>query len=78
MPFVSLESECNTREEAGDLMPNRWPKCDICLLRHRPEKCKGRVDLKELPALIANDCQSMRDLADRITSNMDRLGKELK
>ena len=34
-------------------MPNKWPKCQICRLRHRPEKCKGKVDLKEIPALIA-------------------------
>ena len=59
-------------------MPNKWPKCQICRLRHRPEKCKGKVDLKEIPALIANDCQSLRDLADRITYNMTRLEQELK
>jgi len=61
-------------------VPNKWPKCQICRLRHRPEKCKGKVDLKEIPALIANDCQSTRLLAsemislcDRMTANIEKL-----
>ena len=64
----------------GVAVSNKWPKCPTCLLRHRPGECKGRVDLGEITALIANDCQSTRLLVsemisfcDRITANIEKL-----
>ena len=39
-------------------MANRHPKCEICLLRHRPGNCKGRPGKSEISPGMAIDCQS--------------------
>lgn len=40
-------------------MPNRYPKCEICLYRHAPGNCKGDAGEREIVERMAIQCHSM-------------------
>jgi hypothetical protein len=64
-------------KEEERLMPNRHPKCDICLLRHRPGKCKGRVAPAPFLALNGIDWQSSPILAEQVASLYEEMAREI-
>lgn len=61
-------------------MPNRYPKCEICRLRHRPENCKGEAGKREIAQGTAIQCHSLpgivADLA-RICGDLAALVEKL-
>jgi len=59
-------------------MPNRWPKCEICLLRHRVGECKGKPPVPPFAALIAIDWQSSPILAEGVASLFEEMGREIR
>ena len=54
-------------------MPNRWPKCEICLYRHAPGRCKGKRGKSEIGAGMAIQWQSIPQIVQDLTSSISNL-----
>jgi len=51
-------------------MSNRWPKCEICLYRHSPGRCKGKRGEGEIGAGMAIQWQSIPQIVTDLTSSL--------
>ena len=54
-------------------MPNKWPKCEICLLRHAPGRCKGKREKSEIGAGMAIQWLSIPQIVQDLTSSLSGL-----
>ena len=54
-------------------MPNRYPRCEICLYRHAPGRCKGKRGKSEIGAGMAIQWQSIPQIVQDLTSSLSSL-----
>ena len=59
-------------------MPNKWAKCEICLYRHAPGKCKGNPGERVKVALNAIDWQSAPDMAEGVVRFLEELVADIR